>query len=105
MNNTKIVLVGGSLAAIKALKAALGQNAEVVVATTADGPTVSNKTPRWSLDGTCDTEPDLSCECDYQECQDDSWAEEESRLPHNKPYLANSKRDIYRSSGKVGKRR
>lgn len=96
MNNTKIVLVGGSLAAIKALKAALGQNAEVVVTTSdevaelADYETL-NSLYRHQLD------------CQDEGCGD--WGEEQSQLPHNKPYLANNKRDIYRSRGKVGKRR
>ena len=100
MSTTKVVLVGGSPSSIATLKAALTtHNEDVVITTTGEGVVgVAPDTSLHSID-ICS----VIKEC--QDCGEWGWGEKESQLPHCKPYLANNKRDIYRSRGKVGKRR
>ena len=101
MSTTKVVLVGGSPSSIAALKAAtIAHNEDVVVTTTGECGAVVT-TPGMSLDSIDICSVIKEC----QDCGEWGWGEEQSQLPHCKPYLANNKRDIYRSRGKVGKRR
>lgn len=99
MNNTKIVLVGGIADARAALREALLNHNDNVIVTTSDEVTeLADYETLNSL-----YRHQLECLDVLEGCSD--WGEEQSQLPHNKPYLANNKRDIYRSRGKVGKRR
>ena len=97
MNSTKVVIVGGTADARTALRAALlNHNDNVIVATPDEVVEVG-----WHE--TLEAMVNEQMDCQDEGCGD--WGEEQSQLPHNKPYLANNKRDIYRSRGKVGKRR
>ena len=97
MNSTTVVIVGGSSVARTALREALlNHNDDVIVTTSDEAAGV----------GWCEALEAMEHEqidCQDEGCSD--WGEEQSQLLHNKPYLANNKRDIYRSRGKVGKRR
>lgn len=98
MNSTKVVIVGGIADARTALREALLNHNDNVIVTTSNDEVAE----------LADYETLNSLYRHQLERQDDGcgdWGEEQSQLPHNKPYLANNKRDIYRSRGKVGKRR